>query len=95
MEWGFPVTDTCLALVKSLKENGVRVVWFECADNEARARYLKRGDLPVELFDAQVAKIRENYERIMMEIEPEIIELLNPDGSGRSTEELYDLVWPK
>jgi hypothetical protein len=30
-----------------------------------------------------------------MEIDPEIIDLINTDGSGRSTEELYDLVWSK
>jgi hypothetical protein len=93
LEWGFPVN--CLALVKSLKENGVRVVWFECPDDEARERYLERGDQPVEWFDAQVRSIRENYERIMEEVDPEIIDLLNPDGSDRSTEELYDLVWPR
>ena len=47
------------------------------------------------LFDAQMPEIRENYERIMGEVEPEIIEVLNLDGSARSTEELYDLIWPK
>jgi thymidylate kinase len=95
LEWGFPVNDACLALVKSLKENGVRVVWFECPDEVALARYLERGDLRLEHFDAQVSKIRENYGWIMGEVEPEIIEVLNRDGSARSIEELYALVWPK
>lgn len=43
-------------------------------------------------FDAHVRAIRAKYQWIMSEIEPEIIDLLNPDGSGRSTEELYELV---
>jgi adenylate kinase family enzyme len=95
VEWGFPVNAPCIAFIKSMKEHGVRVVWFECPDDEARVRYLKRGDRPVEWFDDQLPTIRQNYEWIMGEVEPEIIEVLNPDGSARSTEELYDLVWPK
>jgi hypothetical protein len=78
-----------------MKDNGVRVVWFECPDDVALARYIERDDRPVEPFDAQVSSIRENYEWIMGEVEPEIIEVLTPDGSGRTAEKLYELVWPK
>jgi dephospho-CoA kinase len=95
VEWGFPVNAPCIAFIKSMKDNGVRVVWFECPDDVALARYRERDDRPVEPFDAQVSSIRENYESIMGEVEPEIIDVLDLDGSARSTEELYDLVWPK
>jgi hypothetical protein len=95
VEWGFPVNAPCIAFIKSMKDNGVRVVWFECPDDVALARYIERDDRPVEPFDAQVSSIRENYEWIMGEVEPEIIEVLTPDGSGRTAEKLYELVWPK
>jgi hypothetical protein len=72
----------------------VQVVWFECADDVALARYRERDDRPIESFDIQVSSIRENYEWIMGEIRTRVIEVLNPDGSARSTEELYDLVLP-
>jgi hypothetical protein len=49
--------------------------------------------VPVEAFDAQVAAIRANYETIMQIVEPEIIQVLNPGGSPRSVEDLYDLVF--
>ncbi len=92
VEWGFPVNDQNLAFVRSMKENGVRVVWFECPDEVARERFANRGTVPNEAFDRQTASIREEYARIMEEIEPEVVDVLNPDGSPRSPEELCGLI---
>jgi dephospho-CoA kinase len=94
VEWGFAVDDPCLAMVKSMKGHGMRVVWFECPDDVARARFVTRGTVPEAAFDAQVAAIRQNCARIMEEIEPDVVDLLNPDGSARTTEELFELVAP-
>jgi GTPase SAR1 family protein len=72
VEWGFPPNDMCIAFVRSARESGMRVVWIECPDDEARRRYLKRGTHPIELFEIQVPLIRTNYERIMAEVQPEV-----------------------
>jgi hypothetical protein len=79
----------CIAFVRSARESGMRVVWIECPDDEARRRYLKRGTHPIESFEIQVPLIRTNYERIMAEVQPEVVDVLNPDGTPRSTEELF------
>jgi adenylate kinase family enzyme len=93
VEWGFPVNEPCLAFVRSMKENGVRVVWFECPDDVARARYADRGTPPVEYFDVQTPAIRANYKRIMEEITPEIVAVLKSDGSPFTPEELYAVMF--
>jgi predicted kinase len=93
VEWGFPVTPQCIAFVKSMKENGMRLVWFECADDVARERFTSRGTVSLEAFEAQIQAIRANYSAIMDEIQPEVIDVLNADGSARSPEALFALIF--
>ena len=63
-----------------MQRKGMRFVWLECDDQAARARFLARGKVSEDAFDAQVASIRANYATIMETTSPTVVQVLNTDG---------------
>ena len=57
LDWGFPVS--CLSWVNELRDQSVRLVWFDGDVDRAREEFVGRGGLDVKYFDAQVKKIRQ------------------------------------
>jgi predicted kinase len=89
VEWGFPANEACIRLVQSMKDHGMRVVWFELPDDFARERFVARGTVQVEAFDAQVPAIRANYDTIMERVEPEVVSVLEADGMAKSHDAVF------
>jgi hypothetical protein len=88
IEWGFPINDSCLRFACTLRRRGLTVVWLECDDAAARERFLRRGTVDVVVFDAQLARIRDGYARIMDMVAPAVVQVLRSDGTPRSCDEL-------
>lgn len=91
-EWGFPIDEPCLDLARSIRENGLPVVWLECPDAVARERFVARGTVPEADFDVQVGAIRANYEAIMTRVEPVVVEVVTSDGRQLTTPEAYEAI---
>lgn len=91
-EWGFPINEPCLALARSIRENGLPVVWLECPDDVARKRFVARNTVQVSAFDAQVSMIRAHYKTIMETVDPIVIHVVKDNGHELTTAETYEAV---
>lgn len=56
LDWGFP--PVCLSWVEQLEAAGVSCIWFTGDLMRLRERFIARGTIPVDCFDAQVAAIK-------------------------------------
>ena len=87
VEWGFPINQACIRCVESMKQNGMRLLWFECPDDVARDRFVERATVPVAAFDIQMPRIRANYDSITA-LGPEIVDVISPQGMSKTVEEI-------
>lgn len=88
VEWGSPVNDPCLRCVKSMKDHGMRLLWFECPDDVARQRFVHRNTVPVGAFDVQTPNIRSNYGLILSTLQPEVIDVMDSLGAPKAVKEI-------
>ncbi len=93
LDLGFPTNDTYFWIVPLLKKFGCRVIWFHCDEKIARQRYLARDNRPVEPFDIQMKNIKQNWKRILNEINPEVISVLKANDQEKTFEEVYSEVF--
>jgi len=57
LDWGFPVS--CLHWVQKLREQNVRLIWFDGHIDRAREIFVQRGGIDVTCFDKQVAELQQ------------------------------------
>ena len=89
VEWGFPVS--CTSVVQSLKEAGMRIVWFKCTYEAARSGYIeRRGEAALHRFEAQIGDIRRKCEEMAAALNPYELNVLDKDESRRTTADLYE-----
>ena len=89
VEWGFPVR--CTSVVQSLKEAGMRIVWFKCTYEVARSGYIeRRGEATLRWFEDQIGDIRRKCEEMAAALGPYELNVLNKDGSRRTAADLYE-----
>jgi len=62
LDWGFPVH--CLPIVEALQQAGVEAWWFDGNREAARQSFVRRGTVPIELFDKQLSGIEREWAAI-------------------------------
>lgn len=88
LSWGFHLDD--LQIVADLKRAGVRLWWFEADEARARERYISRGADSIDVFEAQMKRIRHNRARIEELFQPNILTTLRPDNTCLTFREIFD-----
>ncbi len=89
--WGFiPITDD--AGVQQLLDVGYKLIWFDGNREAARREFLKRGDVPVEALDNQMAKI-EKFD--VEKFKPIYINTFSEDGMFLEKEAIAELIFEK
>ena len=88
LSWGFHLDD--LQLVADLKKAGVRLWWFEADEARARERFLARGGVSLNAFEAQMKRIKNNRAKIEELFQPNILKTLRPDNGTMTFRELFD-----
>ena len=86
LDWGFP--PEWLSVVAMLKSEGVGIWWFNADHAAARRAFIKRGDVSLECFDRQIAKITRAWPNIKGLFEPQIITTLGSDDKRVSRAEI-------
>lgn len=68
VDWGFPANEPaltdCIALIRSWKANSARLWWFDGDREAALESFLKRGTVPKQFWDYQMAGIDDNWRKI-------------------------------
>jgi hypothetical protein len=77
-----------------------RFAWLECDVTQARARFEKAHPSPrwLELFEIQAVGIEDRRQALMGAMEPQIVPVVNEDGSDRLTEDIAAALlagWPR
>jgi hypothetical protein len=90
LSWGFHLDD--LQVAADLKRAGVRLWWFEADEARARERFIVRGDVPIDVFDAQMKRIRNNRSKIEELFQPNILTTLRADNSRMTFAEIFDAI---
>ena len=90
LSWGFHQKD--IEIVAKLKGAGVNLWWFEANEARARERFIARGGVGVDLFEAQMKRIKNNRARIEHLFKPNILTTLRFDNSVMTFREIFDAV---
>lgn len=91
LDLGFPVGQSYFRIIKALKKLGCEVIWFECDFAVARERYTKRNpNDPLIYFDKQIQDIKNNWGRILSEVNPKIVNVLVDGINNKPPEKLYE-----
>lgn len=90
LSWGFHLDD--LQVVADLKRAGARIWWFEADEARARERFIARGAVSIDVFDAQMKRIKNNRAKIEELFQPNILTTLRPDNSRMTFREIFDAV---
>ena len=88
LTWGFHLDD--LQIAADLKRAGVRLWWFEADEARARERFAARGDSPIDVFDAQIKRIKNNRGKIEELFQSNIVKTLRPNNSRMTFREIYE-----
>ena len=88
LSWGFHLDD--LNIVADLKRAGVRVWWFEADEARAREKFIARGNGSLDVFEAQMKRIKSNRARIEELFQPNMLTTLRPDNSRMAFREIFD-----
>ncbi len=73
-----------------MKTAGVQVWWFDADHTVARIVFLKRGDVPVQNFDTQIANILRDWKQIESIFSPNILKTLHDDGNHLAPDKIYN-----
>ena len=90
LSWGFHLDD--LQIVADLKRAGVRLWWFEADEARARERFISRGGDSIDVFDAQMKRIKNNRGNLEELFQPNILTTLRPDNSCMTFREIFDAI---
>ena len=90
LSWGFHLDD--LPIVADLKRAGVRLWWFEADEARARERFISRGADSIEVFDAQMKRIKNNRAKIEELFQPNMLTTLKPNNGSMTFREIFEAV---
>lgn len=90
LSWGFHLDD--LQIVADLKRAGVRLWWFEADEARARERFISRGADSIEVFEAQMKRIKNNRGKIEELFQPNILTTLRSDNRCLTFREIFEAV---
>ena len=90
LSWGFHLDDFQIAA--DLKRAGVRLWWFEADEARARERFIARRNGAIDVFEAQMKRIKNNRGRIEELFQPNILKTLRPDNSCLTFREIFEAV---
>jgi hypothetical protein len=90
LTWGFHLDD--LQIAADLKRAGVRLWWFEADEARARERYIARRNGGIDVFEAQMKRIKNNRGKIEELFQPNILKTLRPDNSCMTFREIFEAV---
>ena len=90
LSWGFHMDD--LQIVADLKRAGVRLWWFEADEARARERFISRGADSVDLFEAQMKRIKNNRAKIEELFQPNMLTTLRSDNRCLTFREIFDAI---
>ena len=90
LSWGFHLDDVKIAA--DLKRAGVKLWWFEADEARSRERFIARGGVSTDLFDAQMKRIKENRGKINELFQPNILTTLKSDNSTMTFRKIFDTV---
>ena len=90
LNWGFPLFPTSYAfIVPALQTANFSAWWFRGDRIAAKDAFIKRGGIPIALFEGQMDQIERQDELIKRLFGDQTIEALKPDGSQRQPEDLW------
>jgi hypothetical protein len=81
-----------LQIVADLKRAGVRLWWFEADEARARERFISRGADSIEVFEAQMKRIKNNRGKIEELFQPNILTTLRSDNRCMTFREIFDAI---
>jgi hypothetical protein len=87
LNWGFPMHFAFV--VTALQAARFSAWWFSADRAQARSAFLKRGGIPVALFDRQMKEIERQWLLIERLFGENMINGLHSDGSQREPKELW------
>ena len=90
LSWGFHLDD--LQIVADLKRAGVRLWWFEADEARARERFISRGADSIDVFEAQMKRIKNNRAKIEELFQPNMLKTLRSDNSCMTFREIFEAV---
>ena len=90
LSWGFHLDD--LQIVADLKRAGVKLWWFEADEARARERFVARNGVALEVFEAQMKRIRNNRAKIEELFQPNLLKTLRSDNTCMTFPEIFDAV---
>jgi hypothetical protein len=90
LSWGFHMDD--LQIAADLKRAGVRLWWFEAEEARARERFIARGVGSIDVFDAQMKRIKNSRAKIEELFHPNILRTLRSDNSRMTFREIFEAV---
>lgn len=94
LDLGFVPNDTYFRIIGSLKKFGCKVIWFNCPYDIAKKRFLNRiTSPPLELFELQMQRIKDNWDKIVSRINPENIEIIDENGRDKTKSKIYEEIF--
>jgi hypothetical protein len=90
LTWGFHLDD--LQIAADLKKAGARIWWFEADEARAREKFIARGNGSLDVFEAQMKRIKNNRAKIEELFQPNILTTLRPDDSRMTFREIFEAV---
>jgi dephospho-CoA kinase len=90
LSWGFHLDD--LQVAADLKRAGAKLWWFEADEGRARERFIARNGVSIDVFEAQMKRIRNNRAKIEELFQPNILNTLKPDNTCMTFGEIFDAV---
>lgn len=89
LDWGFPIS--CLSWVDQLRDQNVRLIWFDGDVDRAREAFFQRGRIDVANFDKQVKEVqRASYPGSLNCL---VIPALSASGVSLDQEQIESLVF--
>lgn len=96
LDLGFVPNDAYYWIVATLKKYGCRVIWFNCSYNIAKKRFLNRKTSPpLELFELQIERIKNNWGIIASMVDPEVVEVTAENGSDKTKIQIYEEIFKR
>ena len=92
VDWGFPARY--LGVVSAFKSAGMQLWWFDGDRMAARQAFLRRGTVPVEALDAQMASIDESWFEIQRVFDSQVIETVSPGPRFLPPDSIFGKMFP-
>ena len=90
LSWGFHLND--LQVAADLKRAGVKLWWFEADEMRARQRFIARNGVSIDVFEAQMKRIKNNRAKIEELFQPNMLTTLRPDNTSLTFPQIFDAV---